>query len=322
LSILALVLWVVPDSQLALAQGDVVSYRLLCDASAAVLLDPNHFIVANDERNQLRVYARGSANPVGSIDLAPFLDTASDKESDLEGAAVVGDRVYWISSHGRNQGGKIQERRYRFFATAIRPETAPPQVEPLGQAYSGLLDDLIAAPQLANYKLADAAQLAPEKPGGLNIEGLAAGPNGTLLIGFRNPLPGGNALVVPIVNPAELVGNGEEATAQFGVPLELDLNARGIRSLEFTDPGYAIVAGPFDDAGAFGLYRWSGNETDVPAERTDVDFGELRPEALFPIPGTANLQVLSDDGSVMVGTQECKRQPEDAQSFRSIIVTR
>jgi hypothetical protein len=34
-------------------------------------------------------------------------------------------------------------------------------------------------------------------PGGLNIEGLAATPDGQLLIGFRNPLSEGKALLLP-----------------------------------------------------------------------------------------------------------------------------
>src|ERR1700752_3562987 len=94
-------------------------YRGMCDASAAVALDADHFVVANDERNTLRVYKRGQSDPVDSVPVFKFLGTKEKKESDLEGAARVGNRIYWISSHGTNSDGEVQERRYRLFATEI-----------------------------------------------------------------------------------------------------------------------------------------------------------------------------------------------------------
>jgi hypothetical protein len=33
----------------------------MCDASAAVALDADHFVVADDENNVLRIYRRGRA---------------------------------------------------------------------------------------------------------------------------------------------------------------------------------------------------------------------------------------------------------------------
>ena len=90
-------------------------------------------------------------------------------------------------------------------------------------------------------RLADASRLSAEAEGGFNIEGLAATPEGKLLIGLRNPLPQRRALVVPLENPAELI---EGKTARFGLPIELDLDQRGIRSLELVGASYLIVAGP------------------------------------------------------------------------------
>jgi hypothetical protein len=52
-------------------------------------------------------------------------------------------------------------------------------------------------PRLRRFHLAAAAHRPAEAPDGLNIEGLAATPAGSLLIGFRNPLPGGRALARP-----------------------------------------------------------------------------------------------------------------------------
>ena len=285
-------------------------YRGMCDASAAAALDAHHFVVANDERNQLKVYKRGSADPVDVIDLAPFLGTKQHKESDLEGAATIGNRIYWISSHGRNSKGEAQERRYRFFATEAHAKT--PWIEPVGKPYTGMLDDLLAAEELKAYKLAEAAQRSPKSDGAFNIEGLSATPEGDLLIGMRNPAPRGKALVIHLRNPAEVI---EGANARFGQVAELDLGGRAIRSIELVGLAYMIVAGPAGTTGDFALYRWSGDADEAPVELGHVDFKEARPEALFAIPGTRMVQVLSDDGG-----DHCKDVPENEQTFQSVVV--
>src|SRR5258706_7161630 len=159
-------------------------YRQMCDASAAVALDAEHFIVADDERNTLRIYKRGQADQVAAVDLSGFLGTKPDKESDIEAAAAIGDRIYWISSHGRNARGNVQPRRRRFFATQVRSGASGPYVVPVGKPSVKLLVPLRSAPQLAPYKLREAGKLPPEADGGFNIEGLAATPDGNLLIGL------------------------------------------------------------------------------------------------------------------------------------------
>jgi hypothetical protein len=285
-------------------------YRGMCDASAAAALDERHFVVANDERNQLKIYQRGTADPVDVVDLAPFLGTKHHKESDLEGAASIGNRIYWISSHGRNSKGEAQERRYRFFATEAHQRK--PWVTPIGKPYTRMLDDLAAAEELKAYRLADAAKQSPKSDGGFNIEGLSATPEGDLLIGMRNPAPRGKALVIHLRNPAEVI---EGAKARFGQVSELDLGGRAIRSIELVGLAYMIVAGPTGKAGDFALYRWSGNAAEAPVELGHVDFRDARPEALFAIPGTHMVQILSDDGG-----DRCKEIPEDEQTFQSVVV--
>lgn len=287
-------------------------YRGICDASAAVALDEQHFAVADDERNVLLVYRRGHAEAVGSLSLVDFL--GAEKESDLEGAAQVGNVVYWISSHGLNSKGKGGKDRRRFFATEVMPGTTPPSLRVITPPRHDLLEAMTQAPALAPYALAKAAQLPAEAPGGLNIEGLAATPDGGLLIGFRNPVPVNGALVVPLENPRAVLSG---APAVFGPPIELALGGRGIRSIEGVGGGYLIVAGPPADDGSFALYRWSGTRGDAPVPLA-LDLGTLRPEALLAIPGTRKLLVLSDDGGVKVGGIECKKLPPGQRSFRSL----
>lgn len=283
-------------------------YDGLCDASAAVALDERHFIVADDEHNRLTVYRRGHAKRVGEVDLDQFL--GAKKESDLEGAAQRGDRIYWISSHARNSRGELREDRHRFFATDIRGDT----VALAGKPYTRLLDDLLAAPPLAPLKLVDAAARAAEADGGFNIEGLATAADGSLLIGLRNPIPQGRALLIPLLNPAELVdGRGP---ARFGAVIRLDLGGRGVRSIERVGNGYLIAAGPPADTGTFAVYRWSGRPGDAPAP-VPLDLGTLRPEALFAWPD-GHVTLLSDDGGVLIGKKACKDADKRKRAFRAL----
>lgn len=290
------------------AAGAQTRYEGLCDASAAVALDARHFVVADDEHNRLTVYRRGEPKAVGQVELDAFLKT--DKEADLEAAAQVGHRIYWMGSHARNSTGKARADRQRFFATDIHGAT----VVPAGSPYTGLLSDLLAAPSVAPLKLSTAAGRAAEADGGFNIEGLAAAPDGSLLIGLRNPIPQGRALLIPLLNPAELVAGG--GPARFGSAIRLDLGGRGVRSIDRVGSSYLIVAGPPADEGSFALFRWSGQPTEVPVP-VRAELGSLRPEALFAWPD-GRVTLLSDDGGVQVGDRACKDQERSRRSFRAL----
>lgn len=301
----------------AVAAQTATAYRGPCDASAAAALDANHFVVGEDEHNTLNIYRQAKAEPVASLDLSALLATKKDKEADIEGATAIGRRIYWITSHARNAKGKAQTNRQRFFATDVTPGN-PPTLAPAGQAYPRLLDDLLAADTLAPYRLASAARRAAEADGGLNVEGLAATPEGSLLIGLRNPLHQGRALLVPLLNPDELLTG---APARFGAPVELDLGQRGIRSIERIGASYVIAAGPTADAGTFALFRWSGRPGEPAILISGINLRDLRPEALVAIPGDKRVRLLSDDGGIEIDGVECKRLPAARQTFRSLTVT-
>lgn len=297
----------------ALHAQAVTLYRGMCDASAAVALDAEHFVVANDEDNSLRIFRRGQQQAVATLPLAHYLGTQA--ESDLEGAARVGNRIYWISSHARNASGKVRADRYRFFVTEIDDTSSPPRLRPLHAAQTGLLQQLLQADAVKPWGLAEAALRAPEAKGGLNIEGLADTADGQLLIGFRNPVRDGKALVLALRNPAQVLTG---SAASFGPAIGLDLGGRGVRAIERLGAGYLVVAGPTADEGDFRLYRWSGQAADAPLRVPDLDLGTLRPEALFVWPQTGLVQLLSDDGGIETAGVACKDRPAPLQAFRSI----
>lgn len=300
-------------ASLSAAAQAVDTYHGSCDASAAIAMGRDGFVVANDENNVLGFYRRGMPEPESSLSLSVFLNAPPGQEVDIEGAAAIGNRIYWIASHSRNSKGKRQAARLRLFATDIGTGQ-PATLTGAGRPYQDLLRDLTEAPALQPMGLAGAAKLAAEADGGLNIEGLAATPDGRLLIGFRNPLRAGRALIVPLENPSQVVA-GERA--RLGAPVELDLRGRGIRSFDLVGTEYLIVAGPIADEGTFSLYRWSGIAGEPPTE-LKVELGSLRPEALFAVPATDRLQLLSDDGGVTVSGRECKTLPAKEQRFRSL----
>ncbi len=303
------------------ANREFVVHREICDASAAIALDPSRFVVANDEDNILRIYQNDkNAGPVGSVDLAAFLDIDGNREADIEGAARAANRIYWITSHGRNKKGKHRPGRHGFFATDIVANSGRISLVPAGLPYKDLVKALAGTPQFEEFNFESASQKAPTDYAALNIEGLCATPDGRLLIGFRNPVPAGMALIIALQNPDDVIA-GE--TAVFGEAIKLSLNNMGIRSIQYVQPleKYLIVAGPYDGGGVSKLYVWSGDPGDAPGLVEGADFTGFNPEAIIAYgsrPGS--IQLLSDDGSMEVSGEECKEAKKDSRYFRSFWV--
>ncbi len=294
-------------------------YHGMCDASAAVALDENHFAVASDEDSVIRVYNKEIPGlPLKSFDFSAFLALGGDKpETDIEGGARLGDLVFWISSHGRNKKGKERANRHRLFVTRIKTGGAIPDLVSEGHPYTRLLSDLSRAPFAKVYGLTAAMSEAPKEKGGFNIEGLAATPEGQLLIGLRNPIPHGKALIIPLLNPLAILEG--KASAKFGQPIELNLAGMGIRDIALFGKEYLIVAGDYNNHQGSRIYRWAGGAA-VP-KLMDATFKHFNPEALVAYSGSqTDFQVLSDDGSRKVGEIECKRLPLLQRTFRAIWV--
>ena len=296
-------------------------YLGLCDASAAVGLGAGHFVVADDDRHVLTIYQRGKPDAVACVELlrnsGECLPKAKATKSDIEGAARIGNRIYWISSHARNQDGEVKVQRRQFFATDVLASAASPTVSAATPPYPRLVEDIAADPRFAVLGTASKQAIDPEKPGSLNIEGLAATPDGQLLIGFRNPLSARKeALLLPLKNPAAVID--QAARPVFGDLIALDLGERGIRSIDFVDSRFVIIAGPLGDKKSgkgFALYTWSGKAADSPQRVKKIDFADRHPEALFAATGKNEIYVLSDDGN------QCKDTGPGEKSFRGFSLT-
>ncbi|MHC4205926.1 MAG: DUF3616 domain-containing protein, partial [Planctomycetota bacterium] len=310
--------------------GQFLVFRGASDASAAVAVSEDMFVVADDENNILRIYETSKAGqPVALFDMTWFLEIEPEHpEADIEAAAMIGRRIYWITSHGRNKDGKLRPNRYRFFATDVLVENRSVKLSPAGKPYKTLVHELVqtnAARRLGldkatgfSRKLSkkEREKLAPKKEG-LNIEGLCRSPDGgTLYIGFRNPRPKdrqngrAKAIVIPLLNPKRIINAGE--SPDFGEPILWDLKGLGIRSMgysRFHKACFVIAGGPDEDVG-FVLYRWSGKPDSLPVLERELSMGKSKftPEALMPFENTGRLLILSDDGSLVVkvaGEWEC-----------------
>lgn len=303
-----------------------LTYYGMSDASAAAAVGREMFVVADDENNVLRVYKTGKPSlTVFSYDLTAFLGAEPEHpEADIEGATVLDDTIYWITSHGRNKDGKMRPNRYRFFAAKVEVENQNVTIRPVGVPCRTLVDSLLKAKNMSNLGLDRATQfdtknltkkqrknLAP-KENGLNIEALCASADGnTVYIGFRNPLYLSKAIVIPLNNPKQVIESRQPPV--FADPLLWDLKGYGIRSMEYSrfHKSFFIVAGPHNDEPAeFALYRWSGDSDEQPVFVQSID-SDFSPEALVVFENSPDLLLLSDDGSLPVDISDASECMEE-----------
>ncbi|MBE7449345.1 MAG: DUF3616 domain-containing protein [Kofleriaceae bacterium] len=307
-------------------RGRVAVFTGACDASGAVPLSERQMVVADDEDNVLRVYdADAGGAPVAQLDLSPALGlplvgkrNPRPPELDLEAATLLGDRAYWLTSHGRSKKARRKDERLLVVATSTLAADGG-GLRVIGQGYDRLLADLIAAPALAPFGLAAAAERAPKDEGGLNLEALTATPDGHALLGFRNPVPGGRALLVPITNLPALTDPAAGGPARFGAAVQLELGGRGVRSLSWWRGRYLVVAGHHAERGRSALYTWDGVGAAV---GVDLDLSDLNPEGFFTPEGRDEIMLLSDDGDQLVDGQPCKRLTDPTRKrFRGVWLT-
>lgn len=275
----------------------------ICEASAAAILSVGRVAVASDDSDRLAIYNRHGTIPVRSEDLG--------KVDDIEGAARIGDTVFWITSHSLTGSGKDKQRRRKLLATRPGPEGLPVET---GRKFDDLRDVVVAA--LTDFGPdAVSGDLVPV----LDIEGLAATPDGALLLALRMPLTSdGRALIVQIPRPFELLKldqppTGSDAVAVFA----LDLDGRGIRGIERDPDGsYVLIAGPSGDGPEpFDLYVWAGAGR---PQRLDVrgELAGMAPEALV-IWESGLVEVFGDNGATC---QDNEDMPDAERWFPSRVI--
>lgn len=149
----------------AIACSAIIEYFGSCDASAVIAIDDIRFVAASDEDNVLHVYQLGKTDgPISTLDITNFLKSdVKNIEADIEGTTKLGNRIYWIGSHGANSDGKSRPSRRRFFATDVKVIGDAVTLTPIGVPYENLVHDLASLPTLVEYHLAKAAKIAPKQ---------------------------------------------------------------------------------------------------------------------------------------------------------------
>lgn len=304
-------------------------YFGISNPSGAVALNNNLFVVADDEDNVLRIYDRNIlGKPLQAIHLSSvfkgIIADGEDLEIDLESAAEIAGTYFWIGSHSSSRTGEYREARHRLFAITMKAGAKDKfTASPAGEIYTSLIADLQDDSRFDGYHFGKAKKIQAKGLGGLSIEGLASTPDNGLLIGFRNPLSGGDvkkgrlkkgkALIVKLKNPFEVIHG---LKAKFADPVELDLDGLGVREITRRKKhNYLLVAGPYHEniatdehkRQAFQLYKWSSKSGKLNhLKKKKLDSLNLE-AALFYPDNDDCVQLLSDDGT-LAGTN----------SFRSV----
>lgn len=263
--------------------------------------ETNGVLVLDDALSRLRA---GSLQPAPGEAMSAQLKGKVEVE-DLEDAAWDGrGGLFLAGSHARNPLGESPEARYRL--ARVRFDATGKLLE------ARQSEALLHAIQTDVPFLADSIRRTPARAG-LNIEGLAYTPEGTLLVGLRSPTitestprPHGgqeDAVMLRILNPDALFDDPPQP-AQLGETVKLDLRGQGIRGMAW-DPerkGVWLLAGlsvepthPVTSPWALWFWdqRGAARRATLPA-----DLHMANPEAVTPVEveGKPNLLII-DDGA-------------------------
>jgi len=297
------------------------------DASTAIAIDDSFMLIGNDEsRGDLFLVDRRRSGWVGrSWNFTSQLGLTDDRETDIEASTRVGNRVFFLGSLGNSAQGECRPSRDVLYAVDIVGSGTNTDLKYVGK-YMALREALLDWDAnnghglgsnrfgfVAGALCAATGGRPPKTPQGFDLEGFAIGPDGQAYLGFRAPgvftANGTMALVVPIPNFAAWFNNGApRGRPEFSAPIQLALDGRGIRSMEFSSFGEClIVGGPWGTVAAtgisFALYRWNGDGdnqnpelllANLPTLASGSVEGIVDPEALWR---QSSLQLLLDNGS-------------------------
>lgn len=268
------------------------------EPSAIQQLADGRFLVVEDEKAHPFSLVTIAGDSVSATPLRPGFfefDEAFWKLDDLEALALdPAGRVYAITSHSRDGGGDARKSREKLVRFRVEGEDVVDK-----QVERGLKATLVAAhPVLA----AAAAVLDVKNKGGLNIEAMEFNPHGGhLWLGFRSPVPNGEAILASLENPGAMFDAGELPRIAPKL-VTLDLGGHGLRGMAWVPSlaGYLLIAGPMVRRHEpFQLWLWSG-KANAPARRVGVPGlpGFAHAEGVCPavIEGREVIVIVSDDG--------------------------
>ena len=246
--------------------------------------------------------------------------TGKAAKTDIEGAAAIGNRIYWITGHAE----RWRTQRL-FFATDFLGEGGTWDVKPVGTPYRSLREDLLGDKATVGYIDGPRASRTATRAKGFNIEGLGSG-TGWKATADRSAQSGGRRARRSsslLENPNDVLLKG--VPPKFGKIIALALDGQ-------RHPQHRPCRRPLSHrrrvrqgrAGPLALLvvrRSQGQSRRSSAIASALPGDDFRPEALFAIPGTDKVQLLGDDGNVDAREAECRKAPQEDKKLRSIIIT-
>lgn len=273
------------------------------EPSAIQQLPDGRFLVVEDEKAHPFSLVTLGDDEVSAVSLRPGLfefDAEFWKLDDLEALALHSSgHIYAMTSHSRDGEGREKKSREKLVRFRVDGDDVVDK-----HVVRGLKAALVAAhPVLATA----AAVLDVKNQGGLNIEAMEFSPDaGHLWLGFRSPVPKGQAILAAVENPSAVFDAGEPLRIAPTL-VTLDLGGHGLRGMAWVASlaGYLLIAGPVArEQVPFRLWFWSG-QADTCPRRVDVPGlpGVAHAEGVCPatIEGREVIVIVSDDGDRAVG---------------------
>ncbi len=260
--------------------GTITSIRgNFVEASGVIQVpDSNGVLFVADSKEKQVLYTEFDQNGNQTTDPQPkpIGTTATGVEVNIldpEGITYGGGFFYVIGSQG-DPGGGNKNALVRFVFDRA----------------SQSVRDAEIIPNLRGFLLANVSELQGEgeKPGaagGLNIEGIAWDPgHERLLLGLRSPLPGGQAMIVPLkLRDPRGSFTTENLTVDAPRVIRLNLEGFGIRDIHYDAHlnSFLIVSGAPDPLpkSEFKLWQWNGDASTQPKSIANLD-PKMKPEGV------------------------------------------
>ena len=220
------------------------------DLSGIACLDDGFGLLVTDEGSLVQAFTRDREARLLRLHAQSVELLRAGEEADLEGLCCDGTDFYAIGSHasGRKQPDHQPSRHHVY---RIRREDGE-----LRHEISHGLEPLLVHDGLLGRHYRRRLD-ATER--GVDIEGIAAWPEGRLLIGLRSPSLDGQAYLLSVAVETLFGAKGtcQQTAERFALPLG---EGCGIRDLAALPGGVLILAGPStdQDRAAFTLWRWGG----------------------------------------------------------------
>jgi len=193
------------------------------EPSAVVTLPDNTIVVFEDEGEDCLSLYRVVTGGKGPMLKRVEAKLPQLKVRDIEGAAVVGEHLFALTSHSLNKKGERKKKREQLLIFAF--------ADLMRVKYQGDpgLHDRIAAYLKKFYAMAD------EEIATLNVESLVAPPGGDrLLLGLRYPLKAQDTILIPL-RVSQKIGSKTITAELIQDTFLLGMDGAGVRAMTY-DP--------------------------------------------------------------------------------------